>query len=74
MNCYDHRFVWFYHNKQRHKATCSGAPLLTLCILPALSVYVRAVLLSVGLNGRKWTSFIPARALGLIKSLDNKHL
>lgn len=33
--------------------TCSGAPLLTLCILPAASMYVSAVLLSVGLNGRK---------------------
>lgn len=33
--------------------TCSGAPLLTLCILPVASIYVSAVLLSVGLNGRK---------------------
>lgn len=44
-------------------STCSGAPLLTLCILPAWSMYVSAVLLSVGLNGRKWISVIPARAL-----------
>ena len=33
--------------------TCSGAPLLALCILPELSMYVSAVLLSVGLNGSK---------------------
>lgn len=33
--------------------TCSGAPLLTLCIFPSASMYVRAVRLSVGLNGRK---------------------
>lgn len=33
--------------------TCSGAPLLTRCIFPWPSIYVRAVRLSVGLNGRK---------------------
>lgn len=36
--------------------TCSGAPLLTRCILFSPSRYVNAVLLSVGLNGRKWIS------------------
>ena len=41
---------------------CSSAPLLTRCIFPWPSIYVRAIHSSVGLNGRKWTSWIPARA------------
>jgi len=45
--------AWFLKSENGLCTTCSGAPLLTLCILPAASMYVSAVLLSVGLNGRK---------------------
>lgn len=42
--------------------TCSGAPLLARYQLPSESIYVIAVRLSTGLNGRKCTSLMFARA------------
>ena len=46
----------------KHMDTCSGAPLLARCQLPSESMYVIAVRLSTGLNGRKCTSVMFARA------------
>uniref|UniRef100_A0A0A9DAM2 Mha2 n=1 Tax=Arundo donax TaxID=35708 RepID=A0A0A9DAM2_ARUDO len=53
----------FISSLQLHRVRiCSGAPLLTRCQLPSASMYVRAVLLSTGLKGKKCTSLIPALA------------
>lgn len=57
-------WAFFLISSRRSQSSiiCSGAPLLTRCQLPSLSIYVIAVRLSTGLKGKKWTSLMPSLA------------